>query len=98
MPGMDEMAGESLKYFHPRKGEEVLEVARLEGSHGGSDPALRADFFARSWDSEERGDMATLEESIHAVMVGVAADVSIAEGRRPVPVWELLVGDRSPSF
>lgn len=98
VPGMDEMAGESLKYFHPRKGEEVLEVARLEGSHGGSDPALRADFFARSWDSEERGHMATLEEAVQAVMVGAAANVSIAEGGRPVRVQELLAGDRSPCF
>ena len=76
----------------------MLEVARLEGSHGGSDPALRADFFARSWDSEERGHMATLEEAVQAVMVGAAANVSIAEGGRPVRVQELLAGDRSPCY
>ena len=40
--------------------------------------------------------MATLEEAVQAVMVGAAANVSIAEGGRPVRVQELLAGDRSP--
>ena len=93
VPGMDEMAGESLKYFHPRKGEEVLQVPRLEGSHGGSDPALRADFFARPWDADDQGRMATLHEAVQAVLVGAAANASIAEGGQPVRVQELLVGD-----
>jgi hypothetical protein len=37
--------------------------------------------------------MATLHEAVQAVLVGAAANASIAEGGQPVRVQELLVGD-----
>lgn len=92
VPGMEAMEGENLCYYHPRKGREVLEVPRREGSHGGADPELRADFFARPWDAGGNDRMASLDEAVQAVLIGAAANTSIARGGTPVRVQDLLSG------
>ena len=93
VPGMDEMVGENLCYYHPREGREVLELPRQEGSHGGGDQVLRADLFAQPWDAGGNDRMATLDEAVQAVLIGAAANASIAGGGIPVRVQDLLAGD-----
>ena len=93
VPGMEEMSGPRLTYYHPRKGPEQLEIPKAEeGSNGGSDPALRRDFFGLPWDAERPDRMASLDEAIQAVLIGAAANESIANGGQPVKVQSLLEG------
>lgn len=91
VPGVETFAGKTLCYYHPRQGREVLEVPRRKGTHGGADPALRSDFFARPWDATGNDRMATLDQAAQAVLIGAAANASIAEGGAPVRVQDLLV-------
>ena len=90
VPGSDEKGWQRLTFFHPRQGAEELDIPERAGGHGGSDPALRADFFGRSWDEERPDEMATLDEAIQAVLIGAAANESIANGGNPVLVQSLL--------
>jgi len=89
---MKAMEGETLCYYHPRQGREVLEVPQMEGSHGGADPQLRSDFFSRPWNAGGNDRMATLADAVQAVLIGAAANTSIAKGGIPVRVQELLSG------
>ncbi len=90
VPGMDEAVGSRLSYIHPRHGRETIEVAEGKGGHGGSDPALRQEFFAQPWQTENTAQMATLAEAIQAVLIGVAANESMARGSAPIEVQSLL--------
>ena len=90
VPGIDEMVGDSLCYYHPREGREVLEVPHQEGSHGGGDQLLRADLFARPWEAGANDRMATLDDAVQAVLIGAAANASIAEDGARVRVQDLL--------
>jgi hypothetical protein len=90
VPGMDETTGSRLTYIHPRHGREEIEVPEAKGGHGGSDAALRQEFFARSWQAEKTAQMATLEEAIQAVLIGVAANESMAKDSAPIKVQSLL--------
>ncbi|MFH1022823.1 MAG: Gfo/Idh/MocA family oxidoreductase [Planctomycetota bacterium] len=92
VPGMDKLRGQQLMFYHPKRGPEVLAIPAAEGSHGGSDPQLRRDFFGRPWEAERSDRMATLDEAIQAVLVGHAANMSIADGGRPVSVQSFLDG------
>ena len=92
VPGMAEMLGETLCYHHPREGREVLELPAKKGSHGGGDAVLRADLFARPWDAGGNERMASLDEAVQAVLIGAAANASIAGGGMPVNVQDLLAG------
>ena len=91
LPGVEEIANESLRLFIPGEGIEDVAVTRPSGGHGGADPRLRQDFFARAWDAEPNEQMASLDEAIQAVLLGVAAGDSIATGQ-PVRVQGLLEG------
>jgi predicted dehydrogenase len=65
----------------------------VEGGHGGADPQLREMLFRPTSTPDPLGRRAVLEEGIQAVLVGIAANRSIALGGRPVdiqtcePVW-----------
>jgi predicted dehydrogenase len=91
LPGIEKLAGEELKLYVAGKGVRKLSLKRVKGSHGGADPQLRADFFGRSWDRPLTERMAPLEEAVQAVLIGAAANQSIATGK-PVDVQALLKG------
>ena len=92
LPGIEEIANEQLRLILPAVGIEDVPIERVEGSHGGADPQLRADFFGTDWAVEPNAQMASLEEAVQAVLVGVAANKSIATGEA-VHVQQLLVDD-----
>jgi predicted dehydrogenase len=89
VPGYEQLLGESLRLIRPGKGVERIEIPKVEGGHGGADPQTREDFFARKPGDPKAWRMATLEDAVQAVLVGAAANVSLATGR-PVNVQELL--------
>jgi predicted dehydrogenase len=89
LPGIETIASESLKLYRPDEGIEEISLERGEGGHGGADPQLRRDFFGRDWCETPNEQMASVEEAAQAVLVGAAANESIATGR-PVAVQELL--------
>ena len=82
--------GEALMFYSPEGRGERIEAPSLEGEHGGSDPLLRRDLFG-----EPRPDplrrKAPLWEGLQAVLIGAAANHSIATGK-PVDVQSLLQG------
>jgi predicted dehydrogenase len=88
-PGLEKMAARSLRLIRPSKGIEELEIPTLEGSHGGADPVLRDEFFGRGNNPTPTERMAPLDQAVQAVLVGAAANVSIATGQ-PVRVQDLL--------
>jgi len=91
-PGLADTAGRSLRAFLPGEGIRDVEIPKVTGGHGGADPGLRHDFFIESWKSPERSPrMASLMEGCQAVLLGAAANVSMAEGR-VVDVQGLLEG------
>ena len=88
--GLETVAGEELALYSPAQGFRRLPIPRAEGSHGGADPQLQADFFGRPWDARPTPRMAPLEQAVQAVLIGHAANVSIARGGAPVEVQEFL--------
>jgi predicted dehydrogenase len=89
LPGIEQIATEELKLYLP--GEGVVDVAldRVDGGHGGADPQLRHDFFALPWDRKPNDRMAPVQQAVQAILVGLAANKSMATGR-PVDVQKLL--------
>jgi predicted dehydrogenase len=87
--GMEELVGERLRVFQPGKSIEDVELKRAQGSHGGSDPLLRHEFFARDAGQPPTDRMASLDQAIQAVLIGAAANQSIATGQM-VDVQQLL--------
>ena len=66
--------------------ETELTPPSLEGLHGGADPQLRDLVFRPTAEPDPLGRRAVLEEGIQAVLVGIAANRSIALGGRPVDI------------
>jgi predicted dehydrogenase len=89
-PGISDSAGRSLRMFDVKDGIRDLEIPKAEGGHGGSDPALRYDFFIRSWEEERNPRMASLMEGCQAVLMGAAVNISIKENR-VVDVQKLII-------
>jgi predicted dehydrogenase len=91
LPGVENVRGETQRLFLPGKGITEIPIARGEGEHGGADPQLRRDFFARPWDKPPNEKMASLDQAVQAVLIGAAVNQSLAAGGRPVQVQRLLV-------
>ena len=89
LPGIEQLGAEQLKLYLPAEGVVDVPIESVEGGHGGADPQLRAEFFGRPWDDKPTEQMASLDEAVQAVLIGAAANESIATGR-PVAVQELL--------
>jgi len=90
LPGIEQIANEQLKLYVPAEGIQDVPIKRAEGGHGGADPQLRHDFFGQDWDAEPNPQMASLEEAVQAVLIGAAANKSMATGQ-PVDVQQLLI-------
>ena len=88
--GLEKVVGQSLMFYSPERGVQSLPLPKAEGGHGGADPQLRHDFFDRPWDEPPTARMAPLDQAVQAVLIGHAANVSIARGGRPVKVQEFL--------
>lgn len=80
--------GRRLMFYSPDGKSEEIEVKVVKGGHGGSDVLLREDIFGKPTE-DPLNRKAPLEEGIQAVLVGAAANQSIATGS-PVKVQELL--------
>ncbi|MBN1809771.1 MAG: Gfo/Idh/MocA family oxidoreductase [Planctomycetes bacterium] len=85
-----EKTGASLVLFSHADGYVELPVDAAEGGHGGADPKLRYDFFCRDRSEPRTPQMASLEEGAQAVLIGAAANRSIAAGGAPVDIQALL--------
>ncbi len=80
--------GSSLMFCSPDGRSEAIEIPRVEGGHGGADSLLQQDLFGEKTE-DPLSRQATLMEGIQAVLVGAAANISIA-GAEPVDVQSLL--------
>ncbi|MCW8133785.1 MAG: Gfo/Idh/MocA family oxidoreductase [Planctomycetota bacterium] len=88
--GMEKSIGKSLTLYSPREGLKELSIPEAEGAHGGADPAIQHDFFGRPWDAPLTARMAPLDQAVQAVLIGHAANVSIAKKSKPVKVQDFL--------
>ncbi len=91
LPGGVQRETERMRVFLPGKGIEDIPLVQMEGGHGGADPRLRAEFFGQDWRRKPSDRMASLEEAVQAVMVGVAANHAMATGKT-IDVQRLLGG------
>lgn len=89
IPGIEQLVTEELKLYLPRKGVVAVPIRRRKGGHGGADPQLRADLFSPHPRETGPEQMATLEQAVQAVLIGIAANRSIQTGR-PVEPQRLL--------
>jgi predicted dehydrogenase len=88
--GMEKSAGQQLALFSLKKGFKTIPIPEREGGHGGSDDALRDDFFGRPFDAPTTESQAPVEEAVQAVLIGHAANVSMAKGSKKVNVQDFL--------
>jgi predicted dehydrogenase len=93
LPGAEKLCGEVQTLYRPGEGTTDIPIRRGKGGHGGADPLLRRDLFARSWDEPPNERMASLDQAVQAVLVGAAVNKSLAAGGRPVDVQRLLAKD-----
>jgi predicted dehydrogenase len=78
---------EKVEYLHPFNHEVTdLTPPALQGSHGGADAKIWDFIFKRRPPADPLGQRASLEEGIQAVLIGMAANQSIALGGAPVNV------------
>jgi predicted dehydrogenase len=88
--GMEKAMGEHLHLFTVQNGLVEIPIPVVEGGHGGADTGLQHDFFGRPFDSAPTDRQAAVEEAIQAVLIGHAANVSMANGSQPVRVQDFL--------
>ncbi|MBA3707662.1 MAG: Gfo/Idh/MocA family oxidoreductase [Planctomycetes bacterium] len=89
--GLTTVLGQSLLHFDAKSGQvRTIPIAESEGTHGGADDGLLKDFFGRPFDAPLTNRMAPLEQAVQAVLIGHAANVSIANGSKRVNVQSLL--------
>ena len=92
LPGVEKLFSQTLRLYMPNKGIIDVPLTQREGSHGGSDPQLRADFFGRDWKLKPNEQMADVHQAVQAVLIGAAINKSLATGK-PVNVQSLLHRD-----
>ncbi|MBI3828772.1 MAG: Gfo/Idh/MocA family oxidoreductase [Planctomycetes bacterium] len=88
--GMEKAVGQSLTLFSQKEGLKLLPIPEAEGSHGGADPQIQHDFFGRPFGSPPTPRMAPLDQAVQAILIGHAANVSMAQGSKMVKVQEFL--------
>jgi len=87
--GLEQTLGERLVLISGGERKE-LPVPKAAGEHGGADSLIRQDFFERPFDAPLTERQAPVEQAVQAVLIGHAANVSMANGSRPVKVQGLL--------
>ncbi len=88
--GLDTLKRQEFILFRPKHGVEHITYKRVKGEHGGADPQIRDDFFGRPFNAKLTPRQAPLEEALQAVLVGHAANVSIANNSRTVRVQDFM--------
>lgn len=88
--GMEKTTGQQLALFSLKDGLKIIPIPVVEGGHGGADDALRDDFFGRPFDAPTTEFQAPVEEAVQAVLIGHAANVSMAKGSKKVNVQDFL--------
>ncbi|MCZ7645438.1 MAG: Gfo/Idh/MocA family oxidoreductase [Planctomycetota bacterium] len=88
--GLGGPTGKHLYHWSKSKGFRELPIPEAQGSHGGADPQIRHDFFGRPFDAKPTPQMAPLEEAVQAVLIGHAANVSLARSGKLVRVQDFL--------
>ncbi|MCD8481611.1 MAG: Gfo/Idh/MocA family oxidoreductase [Verrucomicrobia bacterium] len=73
-------------HFKPRQ---YLEIPRAKGGHGGGDPELAKRIFMHTPPADPFGRNAGHEQGAASIMVGIAANISIAQNK-PVNISELV--------
>lgn len=91
MPDLEAMAFKQMTLYSLTEGVVDIPLEHKEGGHGGADPSLLDDLFRRDWEAEPTERMAPLEQAVQAVLIGDAANRSIATGQA-VDVQSLLRG------
>ncbi len=89
LPGIEQITSEEMKLYLPGEGVVEIPIQRAEGGHGGADPQLRSEIFNRDGSAPPTEQMASLAEAVQAVLVGAAANMSIASNEI-VDVQQLL--------
>ena len=92
VPGVETITGEQVRLIIPGEGIQNVPLEYTDGGHGGADPLLHQDFFARDWDLPPNEMMAGLDDAIQAVLIGCAVNKSLETGQT-VAVQELLNKD-----
>ncbi len=92
MEGIDRLESEQLELYSFDSGFQSIPIRRTEGDHGGADTQLRDEFFGRPFDAPATERQASLWEAGQAVLIGDAANISIAHGSQVVDVQSLLEG------
>ncbi|MCY3020476.1 MAG: Gfo/Idh/MocA family oxidoreductase [Planctomycetota bacterium] len=88
--GLEQAVGQSLMLFSPKDGMKQLPIPEKAGGHGGADSGIQFDWFGRPFDAPLTEQQAPVEQAVQAVLIGHAANVSMANGSKPVKVQELL--------
>jgi predicted dehydrogenase len=83
--GTERALGTWIKLYRFEKPPEDITYQEVKGGHGGADPRMLADLLG----NQPTKARASLEDGIQAVLIGAAANRSIAEGR-PIAVQDLL--------
>ena len=69
--------------FYGRDGShEVIEIPKLEGSHGGSDDLLLSDLVFGRTTADELGQQATSQDGVYSLIIGSAANQAIKTRER----------------
>ena len=74
--GKDTSKVELFRFGH--KEPEKMKLKLEEGSHGGADKLLYKDLFGET----DSGQLATLEDGVQAVLIGIAVNKSLENGRK----------------
>lgn len=85
-----EKVGSTLELFSHKDGYKILPIEDVEGGHGGADPRLREDFFLRDRNAPRKPEMASLDEAVQAVLIGIAANISMEKGGKVVKIQSLI--------
>lgn len=83
--------GEKFLRLYDPLNKELTDITApaATGGHGGADPKLRRYLFADGAADDPLNQRAPLEEGIQAVLVGLAANASIATNGQPISISEL---------
>ena len=92
LPGIEEILTHRITLYVASEGFWDVPIAQAQGGHGGADPKLLDEFFGRDFQAEPTDHMAPLDQAVQAVLIGLAANASIATGAS-VDVQSLLSAD-----
>ena len=81
--------GQELRVYPHFQSPYTVEIPKAEGAHGGSDPLLQEQVFARNPPVDPFQRSAGHEQGAASILIGIAANASIASGK-PVRIADLV--------